>query len=180
MTPQEYIEKRKAAGITATAAVRELCAICGVSEPSAWHWVSGTEQPHRKPAAAVCRLLDAWQLLSARNQARLLKQWQAPPPAAAPRTALKWLHDERGLGFYLIQPSLAPEQFNIQEAIEKAMEQQYKEADAAIRELLKKGVPMNDIVTEFYAAGREIPLRYCCGVTKFELPTLIVRVRDKE
>lgn len=76
MTPQEYIENRKASGITATTAVRELCAICGVSEPSAWHWVSGTEQPHRKPAAAVCRLLDAWQLLPARNQARLLKQWQ--------------------------------------------------------------------------------------------------------
>lgn len=76
MTPQEYIESRKAAGITATAAVRELCAICGVSEPSAWHWVSGKERPHRKPTAAICHLLDAWQFLPAGHRSSLLLLWQ--------------------------------------------------------------------------------------------------------
>lgn len=55
MTPEEFIKKKTAEGITRTAAVAMMSRVCGVSERRVWTWLQGNAVP---PYAR--RLLDIW------------------------------------------------------------------------------------------------------------------------
>ena len=65
MTLAEYVELRKAEGLSLTRAVMELVSICAASERAAWRWVKGQPMP---PSAA--RLLRVWAECTAQQRAR--------------------------------------------------------------------------------------------------------------
>lgn len=157
MTPKAYAEARKRDGISPTACVREIAAITGACEPAVWHWLNGK----RNASDAVCRLLDAWQSLPSPDCSRLLNRWK------------------QGLDSYVVPSGLSAESRALHESILKAMREQNEAAEAAIRQLLADGVPLEDIVVERHSADSLSPARLD-ETTTFSLPPLTVRVRDKE
>lgn len=55
MTPEQFTKHRQQQGVTLTAAVKEITAICSVNERTAWRWMQGQSAP---PSAQL--LLRIW------------------------------------------------------------------------------------------------------------------------